>query len=1090
MCSIDLRKLLVIFLLGYPGKSFYAQSVTIINKNKSPFLEIRNGLFGLVVPKENTLDLRNPKKALAPIQSVIYKDGTYSNDSAVYLQSEVAPTSMQVTILENKKQEVILSIAYTFNKPQYVYGKLTFNGADAGPGYFKTTITVKQNSRSALIEEESDYDVSYEFKVSNGLHPDQARYRGWSSTAVENGYEPSGISYRKEEQRPPLDATVDLHFTKEKVYPFLSLWDISGGEINTGRYWQVYNSVAGTNSNLIGFFQGRASQLIGAKAVGPRLITSTDGKAFIQVLLARRAPDNSWYPKKRFQWGLFVSTKADLLPPDQYQPIGREMNHVSGIATRLDDYASKPAIIIPAFFEGAIYMSADKIQQLIQRVKKEDAFRYKINAIDPYFKPVTDAWRFPDSVRSTIQSFIHYGQELKNIFTNGDGVHDLNTQYWKGAFRFKRMALNISCLFADKTIRMEEAKKDSLMAVIRMMARIEWDDDDVPFFENTGVNFGPANMAFQYKNNGRDFFAMLFAKDPEFKVRSNQVYDATRNDVVSAIYENGITFGSPHYTQPTIDPILFTMLQLKNAGIGDLFKEQKGRLNKFIDFYSSLLTPPSVRFAGNRKLISFGDGCEESAMTFGLLASGFEDIDPGLSEKLYSIMQHGPPRMSLFGIVPLAMDLEKNYPPEFISNTSNYPGYLSHLRAAVNTENETAVWILNGDTYSDHRNDDRGEISIYALKAPLSLSRNCLYSPQANDERIRSVVIPAEVFPEWNKANQPISTLTSKGLVWYNSGQLEFAKLANSFLSVSKMTTKQNEWYRRVMMITLKEDQPVIIFYDSLNNDKDNIWSMTFMSEGNVNSTAGSITPIERIYNNSTLKQLPEATPEKTLTNGLNEFSFTGQIWPKKMHSTGGINWDLYSVTGNPSSFTLSQWTNTWENSTEVAEFLQTTGKPYSETQQILRIKNNAPFFHVLLPYFKGSEPYKNNVRLMAPGKLAIKYGNGELVLTPFYYYYSGADKIAVTAFTQEPFSEKGITVSGGITEIEIIENDVKIRVHGNSGKRMITLPFIVNAEAKNAEVQLLSKKNSSQIIINYVSKGMDLASNADGYMEYDFKKK
>ncbi|MFN2439562.1 MAG: hypothetical protein ABR503_10215, partial [Chitinophagaceae bacterium] len=914
-----------------PSQAQNNTPVTIINNPNSSRLEIKNGLLGLVIPKESTFNASAPQYTLAPIQAIIYKDGVYSDNSDNYLETTAPPTSLKVTITKETQDECIVVIQYNFNKPSFNdIGYGVYPGGGAGPGYYKTTISLKKGAKSAVIEVESDYDVSYTFKIANGLDPDQARYRGWSSNSVEDGYEPSG---RPLQPANPVEATVDLNYSKEKYFPFLSLWDQAGAEVNTGRYWQIFNSGQSSNANLLGFFQGRASRLLGGKDVGVRLVIKTDRAtnrmaSFANISLKRRGDDNSWYQKKRFQFGIFVSTKSDVLNPTQVQPIMKEMNYVSGLATKIDSYAQNSAVINPSFFEGALFLKPEKIQALIKRIKTDDAFYNKVIAMDSYFTPIADAWRSQAAATEAINSIISFGEYLKDVHKNGDGIHNQSTKYWMGSFKYKSYASQVSCLFADKSIQMTPEQKEALLGVVRMMARIEWDDDNVPFSDSSGAGLGTANMPFMYKN-ARNFFSLIFSNDPDFQDRAKKVFESTRADILNGIYKNGSTFGTPHYSQATIDPILFSMLQLKQAGVGNLFQEERERITKLTDFYSTLLTPPSVRFKNHRKLVSFGDGSEESAVSFALIASGLEDIDPVLSKKLYSNFQNGAARLSIHGYIALAADLTQDYAPVYNSTSSNFEGYLSHLRSGINTNNETAAWVINGDDYFDHRSDDAGEINLYALKVPMSVSRSCFYYPHAPDARIRSVVIPESMFPQWNSGNQPIIGNTKP---WNRSNQLEFAKLGNSTMSLSKMSG-DGDWFRKIVMVTIKEDQPIIILYDSVTNNKPAIWSMPFMSQGAVSTPVGNVTPVDRLYdrdNNS--QQLPVATSENGLNKGINKFSFTGQDWPKTVHPAGGIDWHMYNVSNSAGSFTMSQWTNNWQNSAEMNEYWQTTGKEYKET--------------------------------------------------------------------------------------------------------------------------------------------------------------
>jgi hypothetical protein len=1098
MFRILLRRFFItFFLFSFLQKNFAQKEnndVYIINKPDSKFIEIRNGLLGLAIPKETTFDQKNP---LAPIQSFIYKDGTYSDDSPNYLQSPTPPVSMKVTIITNTPQQCLIVINYIFNKIQFEYGPQKYKGGEAGPGYFKTTISLKKGGKTALIEEESDYDVHYDIKISNGLNPDKARYRGSQSSGVQYGYETPGLIYRAEGTRGyAMDATVDLNYSKPITYTPLVLWEPSGGENNSGRYWQVFNNAGNESANLFGFFQGKTSRLINGKIAGVALKTTPSAignneknMAEIEIFISRRGADNSFYPHKRFQWAVFVSTKKDLLDPKLCQPIATELNRASGLATRIDQYASKPLQLVPQFYQGAIYLSQKKIELLIQRVKKDPEFyKYQLG-IDPYSKTILDNWRWPDSAKSYIKNIIEGANQLRQNYITGDGSYTAEYRYWTGARFFKSYATAISCLFADKTLIIPQQQKKQLEQFVAMMARIMWDDDNVPLFDSAAVNFGPANMPVMYRNNGRIFFALLAANDPEFAKRANDIGKNFEQDIESAIYPNGPSFGTPHYTQPTIEPTLLSMLQLKQAGVVDYFKKEN-RIKNFVDFYSSLLTPPSVRFSGNRKLISFGDGSEESAALFALLGAGFEDTDTLLSNSLYHIFENGPRRLSIFFSIALTTDISHDHPATFKTASSNYCGYLSHLRSGLNTNNETALWILNGDGFYDHRNDDAGEISIYALKAPLSLSRSCFYYPAVTDARMRSVVVPEDIFPEWNKSSQPVTQKSLTNRTWPSSDQSEFAVLGNSVISSSLMKMKDKEWYRRVVMISLKEDQPIILFYDSVNNSKPNIWSMPFMSEGGINTPVGIVIPTDKMYTNKDkFLQLPDATAEQKIVGGLNKFSFTGQNWSQKLHSTGGINWDLYTISNNPSSFIVSQWSNNWQNSAEVSEFQQTNGRPYSETQQILRIKSTTPFFHVLLPYFKGTSPYKNNVRLIGGDKINLPYNNGEITISENYYFYTSNDKIVFASFSSQPATEKNITINGGMAEIEIEGDTIKIRVHGNTSKRFFVLPFSLATADKNSTLQIDTKNNTTEIVIDYISKGIDKLSAEQGYTEYTFRK-
>lgn len=1093
-----IKNLLLVFFLFHFGevKVVVAQNGPRLSvKTKESTIEIGNGLLGVVIPRQNSFQ---PGAFYpAPIQAFIFSDNRYSGNNVSRLSSRTPPVAMEVQFVRNTSNVVTVRISYRFNKTEFTYGQSKYPGGEAGVGFYQCTITVKRGEKSILIEEDSNYDISYSVDISKGWRPDKARYRGWSSSALQYGYEPSGDLYRPEHQRGyPLDATVDINYSKPQKYPRMVLWEPAGGEVNSGRYWQLFDSKGNDNSPLFGFFQGSPKRLIGGRSAGVQLeIVAEKGletRAALSVDIERRGPDNSWYPRKRFQWAAFISTKSDLLSPEKQQPIATELNRIAGLGSVINDYSEHPVSIVPSFYTGAVYMSASDIQSLCRGVKTDAELYKTLCTIDGPYKAIWDAWRYPDSAIALKKMLLSLPEKMKIEYVSGEGTYARQYRYWTGSNAFKYYAFGVSALFADEQIPVSNSEKKKLEQLIGMMARIVWDDNNVPLTDSSGINFGPANMPFMYNNSGRVFFALLLANDPEFKARAKAALESVNNDIDRALYDNGSSIGTPHYTQPTIEPILFSMLQLKQAGVADVFKSNK-KIEAFARFYTTLLTPPSVRFSNNRKLISFGDGSEESASVFGLLATGLEDVNQPLSEELRSAFFYGPLRASAFGPIALSANLRSIPDKRFSSTTSSYSGYLSHFRSGINTDNETALWVLNGDGLFDHRNDDAGEVAMYALKAPLSLSRSSFYYPSATDAKIRSVLIPEKLFPEWNTSSQPITGRSLTNRTWSLSSLQEFATLGYSSTASIKMSTPDGaSWYRKTNMITVQEELPILVFYDSTTGNQSNIWSMPMMSHGAVSTPAGNLTPVKRMYDNGNLKELPQASPEKQLAPGLSRFVFTGQNW--KAHLTGGIDWDMYTVSSSNTGFTISSWGTTWQNAVEKDEFYITNNKPYSEEQQIIRLKSDSPFFNVILPYNKGKNPYSNKVTQIAYNTISIQQTGGRVVINPNYYIVKTEEKLyAALLSSKERLDYEEIIISGGYTELEYNKDLVKVRVHGNTGRRKIILPFAILEEVVhvgNAKVTIKREALKSTIEIDYQSMSLDLPSGEKGFDEFIFKRR
>lgn len=1081
----------VVCLIFYLASITTGLSSVILKVNPANgFLEISNGLVGIAIPWEQAI--KNAKYDLAPIQSVLYPGNEYSDNTINYLQTGieltskgVKPYSLKATILRQSNTEAIVTLEYKFNKPKFVYGENKYNRSNEGRGYYKIEFAIRKGEKSILITEDADYDIYYYFKISNGLNPDQARYRGWNSISPKYGYEPGGGVYRSENERPySLDAIVDLDYTGNTKYGQLSLWEPAGGEVNTGRYWLIYNSMV-KNSKLIGFFHGKPSLLIGARLSGPQLVTnrldrdSTEKKCTeILVNMTRRTADNMWFPRKRYQWGLYISNTSELLPNDKDQLIMKELNYYSGLGSRIKSYADKPIKLNASVGDGALYLPVSDVKKMIIKIKDNYPFYLELMYRDGAYRDIWNAWYHKDSAAIIVKRLLGLKKYLVDNYITGDGIYKYDTRYWLGVRNFKIWAISISGVLADKSIPLTNENRKTLESIIGLMARIVWDDENVPLSDSAGVNLGPPNMVHQYLNNGRNFFALLCREDPEFISRANKIKTDLLKEIDNVLFDNGSSFGNPHYTQTALDPIWLTMLQLKQAGMGNLFEHPKVKAH--VGFLLGLLTPPSVRFNLNRKLICFGDGTEESCGSFGLLATGLNESNKSLTMELNKAYYYGPPGYIFAGPGPLAIPMyESNTAISINLSSCSYNGYYSSFRLGNPGTLESALWVLNGDKLFDHRHDDRGQIAIYALGAPLCLNYSSFYTPRSSNAKTKSMILPVDYFPEWAGENQVIDG----GGNYNSSEQIEFAELSNVVHSKIRIKdVKGNTWIRKVTQLAI-DSFPVYFIHDS-SSYKDYIWSMPMMSKGSIGTPLGKIYATEKWYKNEEKKELPGAAGLYKLNKGWNKFEFNGQEWP--MHVSGGIDWTLMSSVNDESQFSLTHWGHFTQNTYEVNDFQKANNRPYSEEQQIIRIKTSGPLFNVLVPYLKG----KNMYTFMKESPQSLRIKKNEHHITAFSNSIIdeiSTDSLSIVSLDESEKTYKGISIKGGTFEVIIGRSSVSVSIHGNSSNPVLSLPFKVKEKIKSEFIILLHNNNNSIIKIKYLNSSKDQPLNSKRNKTYLF---
>ena len=172
--------------------------VTLIQpQTGANYYQITNGLTGIRLvapPAGNTAGFNE-----APIQGIQLSDGTWtgvgSSPNLLYAEPAARPgcigcplqtqisteTNYTVTVVDAGPMKTVIQATYLFNRPQYLIGLVPIPGSVAGQGHYTITMTMYANSKSVLIDEDTDMQFSYYIPLYARLTPDTARLRAHDS---------------------------------------------------------------------------------------------------------------------------------------------------------------------------------------------------------------------------------------------------------------------------------------------------------------------------------------------------------------------------------------------------------------------------------------------------------------------------------------------------------------------------------------------------------------------------------------------------------------------------------------------------------------------------------------------------------------------------------------------------------------------------------------------------------------------------------------------------------------------------------------------------------------------------------------------
>jgi hypothetical protein len=1060
------------------GRAPAAFSNGVTLTQQTTYYEIKNGMTGVrVVRPEGANDL-----TLAPIQGLQLQDGRWTATGpnqvlqpTYYIYPVIGPAlmakTMSATIVEKGPLKVSIAVTYTYDRPNL--GNPPNILIPAGPGHYTSTITLEAGQPSIMILDDSDTDLQYYLNFYPEVQQDQGRWRGLGSSSLEFGHDVNtGGPYQGGLSTTPSDALRILP-TALPFYPYPTTadeqpsyngihWTVPWNPwvYDTGWYWTLYNSSAGSQAPLVGMYATKSSTAIGAAASGPTPYGEPSGAngqrtGGFGFQINRYQTNAIVWPRVRIFWAIFVGTKGnDLGDPYTVQNIHRQMNLHGGVNLNKAYRWSAPFPDPPGGYTS-LYMNNQAMNQIIQRVQTDTNYYNALKVAQPEIIPLLDMWR--DTTGAQAQQLaaqiISVAQTFLDTLCNKSGVYDFNYHYWHGGLEMSRRAAFINELLRGNQV--SAATKQSLKAVLGLFANLVWDEDYVPLADGSGLSLGTANMPVLQKGI-RYMYTLQAPQIPSIAPYAASMPSLVSQSIEYQVDSNGAQMSAPNYMGAGMATALGNAQQMQTTGIADPFRSEP-KLALFGQFFMDMLTPPEPRFGGVRKMPSIGDSPEESSEMYGELATGFAATNPALSSRLMEAwIENGKPQQFFYDSSVLRINDQLPSSPMNLRSES-YPGWAAILRHNFGTPNETMTWLVDGDFYSDHRHADRGEVNMYALGAPLSIDWGSQYNPNVFGAYAHSTVVPEQALGTAWTVDSP--SLYAASEPWVSGSQNEFESFDLSTRATATFQSLDGSmtWTRTARTLAPNPNYPILTVSDSFGGPAattSKVFTLNLMAQGPVQSTVGTINPPLRLFSAyGSPQELPSTSPPLALSTGVNHFNFVG-YW--------NIDWDLYqtSPSGEAQQVLIGNWAHNWVGTIEAGQFQAANGRPFEERQHIFRLHGNGGFNVLIMPYKKGTA--RSGVSVSTSGGVTTINAPGEQTLvSDAYYAYQGSQSTSLTTFNTAQASAFGIQVSGGPAEVQVAGATATISAHGPAGIRTIQIPG-------SWQVQAPLMINNGVITLNY----------------------